>query len=159
MLETRVPAWISQSRSFGARNVVRPLILLICYVAAGVIVTWPLATNLGGRLPDIPDPASYVWGLWWVAHQVTHLGNPWFTPRLAAPAGVQLGYDTLMPALGVLILPITLAAGPVLSYNLLFTVLPGVLCYVLYRAARLWLPTQTGAIAARAPACSRLGRV
>jgi hypothetical protein len=31
-----------------------------CCVAAGIIVTWPLATYLGGRLPDIPDPASYV---------------------------------------------------------------------------------------------------
>jgi len=29
------------------------MVLLIGYVAAGIIVTWPLATYLGGRLPDM----------------------------------------------------------------------------------------------------------
>ena len=124
--------------------------MLIGYIAAGVAVTWPLATYLRGRLPDIPDPASYVWSLWWVAHQVTHLGNPWFTPRLAAPVGVQLGYDTLMPLLGLLMLPVTLLAGPAVSYNLLVLLLPGVLCYVMYRVARLWLTSEAGAVAAGA---------
>jgi hypothetical protein len=113
-------------------------------------VTGPLATYLRGRLPDIQDPASYVWSLWWVAHQATHLANPWFTPGLAAPAGVQLGYDTLMPLLGLLMLPVTLLAGPAISYNLLVVVLPGLLCYALYRVARLWLPSQPGAVAAGA---------
>jgi hypothetical protein len=124
--------------------------LLSGYIAAGVVVTWPLATYLRGRLPDIDDPASYVWSLWWVAHQVTHLANPWFTPRLAAPAGVQLGYNTLMPLLGLLMLPVTLVAGPAFSYNLLVVLIPGVLCYALYRVARLWLPSEVGAVAAGA---------
>jgi 4-amino-4-deoxy-L-arabinose transferase-like glycosyltransferase len=124
--------------------------VLIGYIAAGVAVTWPLASYLRGRLPDIHDPASYVWSLWWVAHQVTHLGNPWFTPRLAAPVGVQLGYDTLMPLLGLLMLPVTLLAGAAVSYNLLVVLLPGVLCYVMYRVARLWLTSEAGAVAAGA---------
>jgi hypothetical protein len=124
--------------------------VLIGYLAAGIAVTWPLATYLRGRLPDIQDPASYVWSLWWVAHQVTHLGNPWFTPRLAAPVGVQLGYDTLMPLLGLLMLPVTLLAGPALSYNLLVVLLPGLLCYAMYRVARLWLTSEGGAVAAGA---------
>jgi hypothetical protein len=124
--------------------------VLIGYIAAGVAVTWPLATYLPGRLPDIHDPASYVWSLWWVAHQVTHLGNPWFTPGLAAPAGVPLGYDTLMPLLGLLMLPVTMLAGPAVSYNLLVVLLPGVLCYVMYRVARLWLTSEVGAVAAGA---------
>jgi hypothetical protein len=29
------------------------MVLLIGYVAAGIIVTWLLATYLGGRLPDM----------------------------------------------------------------------------------------------------------
>ena len=120
------------------------------YIAAGVAVTWPLATYLRGRLPDLHDPASYVWSLWWVAHQVTHLGNPWFTARLAAPAGVALGYDTLMPLLGLLMLPVTLVAGPAVSYNVLVVLLPGVLCYALYRVARMWLTSQASAVAAGA---------
>jgi hypothetical protein len=137
-------------RPVPGRGALRQLAVLIGYIAAGVAVTWPLATYLRGRLPDIHDPASYVWSLWWVAHQVTHLGNPWFTSRLAAPAGVQLGYDTLMPLLGLLMLPVTMLAGPAVSYNLLVVLLPGVLCYAMYRVARLWLTSEVGAVAAGA---------
>jgi hypothetical protein len=137
-------------RPVRGRGALRQLAVLIGYIAAGMAVTWPLATYLPGRLPDIHDPASYVWSLWWVAHQVTHLGNPWFTPQLAAPAGVQLGYDTLMPLLGLLMLPVTMLAGPVVSYNLLVVLLPGVLCYVMYRVARLWLTSEVGAVGAGA---------
>jgi len=137
-------------RGAAGRHALRHLALLIGYIAAGVAVTWPLATYLRGRLPDTLDPASYVWSLWWVAHQVTHLGNPWFTPRLAAPAGVQLGYDTLMPGLGIMMLPITLLAGPAVSYNLLVVLLPGAACYALYRVAALWLTSRVGAVGAGA---------
>jgi hypothetical protein len=63
---------------------------------------------------------------------------------------VQLGYDTLMPLLGLLMLPVTMLAGAAVSYNLLVVVLPGVLCYALYRLARLWLPSEVGAVAAGA---------
>ena len=88
--------------------------ILLCFIAAGVLVTIPLAANLAGRIPAARDPASYVWDFWWVAHQVTHLGNPWFTPLMAAPVGVQLGFHTVMPLPGVLFTPVTLAFGPAL---------------------------------------------
>jgi hypothetical protein len=115
-----------------------------------VALTWPRASYLTGRLPGNLDQSSYVWDFWWVAHQVTHLGNPWFTTRLAAPVGVQLGFDTLMPLPGLLMTPVTLAFGPSASYNLLAIIVPGLACYLAYRAARLWLATMTGAIAAGA---------
>jgi hypothetical protein len=46
--------------------------------------------------------------------------------------------------------PVTLTFGPSASYNLLSIACPGLLCYAMYRAARLWLPTGFGAIAAGA---------
>ncbi len=139
------PGWLRRvSRSPLARHAV----LLLCFLGAGVAVTWPLATYLTGSLPESRDTASYVWGFWWVAHQVTHLGNPWFTSYMAAPVGVELGFHTLMPLPGVLFTPLTLAFGPSFSYNLLVTLLPGLLCYAMYRAARLWLRSATGAVAA-----------
>jgi hypothetical protein len=113
-------------------------------------VTWPQATFLvRGQLPEVHDVSSYVWSLWWMAHQVGHLGDPWFTRYMAAPVGIQLGFDTLMPLPGLVMTPVTLLFGPSVSFNLLTIVVPGLLCYVMYRAARLWLG-QTGAIAAGA---------
>src|SRR5215475_13311130 len=141
-------SWI---RRIAAHKAARHVALLLVFIAAGVAVTWPLATHLpGGRLPSSRDTASYVWGFWWVAHQVTHLGNPWFTDLMAAPVGVQLGFHTLMPLPSLLLTPVTLIFGPSASYNLLVLITPGLLCYAMYRAARLWIASAMGAIAAGA---------
>ena len=137
-------------RDTAARPWARELAVLAGFLAAGVAVTWPLATYISGKLPATRDVAVYVWDLWWVAHQVVHLHNPWSTTYMAAPVGLQLAYHTLVPLLGVVMLPVTLAFGPSGAYNLLLIVLPGLAGYAMYRAARLWLPTRAGAIAAGA---------
>jgi hypothetical protein len=128
----------------------RELAVLVAFLAAGVAATWPLPTYITGRLPLSRDVSIYVWNLWWVAHQIIHLHDPWSTTYLAAPVGLQLGYHTLTPLLGVVMAPVTLAFGPSAAYNLLNILLPGLACYAMYRAARLWLPTRAGAIAAGA---------
>jgi len=140
----------SPARARGPRPWLRELALLVIYLAAGIAATWPRASYLTGRLPPGPDQAEYVWNMWWLAHQVVHLGNPWFTGTLAAPVGVQLGFDTLTPLLGVVMTPLTLAFGPSASYNVLAIVMPGLACYAMYRAARLWVRGRAGAIAAGA---------
>jgi hypothetical protein len=137
-------------RAAAGRPWARELAVLAAYLAAGVAATWPLASYLTGRLPASRDVAVYVWDMWWVAHQIIHLHNPWSTTYLAAPAGLQLGYHTLVPLLGALMAPVTLAFGPSASYSLLVIAVPGLAAYAMYRAARLWLPTIAGAIAAGA---------
>jgi hypothetical protein len=133
-----------------ARAVAGHLLLLAGFIAAGVAVTWPMTDKLAqGRLLWNPDVSSYVWALWWMAHQVSHLGNPWITHNMAAPVGIQLGFDTLMPLPGLIMTPVTLAFGPAASFAVLTIVTPGLLCYTTYRAARLWIG-QPGAIAAGA---------
>ncbi len=138
-------------RALSRLPVARHLLLLACYLAAGILLTWPRARYLfHGQLPASRDVASYVWDLWWVPHQIVHLGNPWFTGQMAAPVGIQLGFDTTMPLAGLVMMPVTLIFGPSASFNLLAIVMPGLLCYMMYRAARLWLRSQPGAIAAGA---------
>jgi hypothetical protein len=138
------------ARAVATRRVLGQVALIFGFVAAGVIVTWPTARNLGdGQLIKVPDISSYVWALWWMAHQVAHLGDPWFTTYMAAPVGVQLGFDTLMPLPGLVMTPVTLLFGPAASFAALTIAMPGLLCYVTYRAARLWLG-QPGSIVAGA---------
>ena len=127
-------------RTAASRPVVRHLALLVVYLAAGIALTWPRATYLHRHLlPETRDVSGYVWDLWWTARQIVHLGNPWFTNHMAAPVGIQLGFDTTMPLAGLIMAPVTLAFGPSAAFSLLTIVLPGLLCYVMYRAARLWL--------------------
>jgi hypothetical protein len=129
----------------------RHLVLLACYITVGIAVTWPRATYLvAGKLQATRDAGVYVWDFWWMAHAVEHLTNPWYTTSIVAPTGVQLGYHALMPLEGVLMMPVTVLFGPSASYNLLSILTPGLMCYAAYRLARLWLPTQTGAVFAGA---------
>ncbi|HTS99937.1 MAG TPA: hypothetical protein VMI33_25315, partial [Streptosporangiaceae bacterium] len=95
-------------RRAAARPVVRHLVLLALYLAAGIALTWPRATYLSRHLlPETRDASGYVWDLWWIAHQVAHLGNPFFTRSMAAPVGIQLGFDTTMPLAGLVMTPVT----------------------------------------------------
>src|SRR5260221_944093 len=137
-------------RAAASRPVARHLILLVVYLAAGIAATWPRVTYPARHLlPQTRDVSSYVWDLWWTAHQIIHLSNPFFTHLMAAPVGTQLGFDTTMPLAGLIMTPITLAFGPSVSFGLLTMIAPGLACYVMYRAARLWLAAP-GAIAAGA---------
>jgi len=133
------------------RSWVTELLVVVGFLAAGVAADWPRATYITGSMPmDARQAPLDIWSLWWVASQITHLGNPWFTTHLAAPVGIRLGLDTLMPLVGLVMAPVTLLFGPSASYNLLGIVTPGLACYAMYRVARLWLPSRTGAIAAGA---------
>jgi hypothetical protein len=137
-------------RSAASRPVARHVALLVVYLAAGIALTWPRAAYLSRHLlPETRDVSGYVWDLWWTAHQVVHLGNPWFTSRMAAPVGIQLGFDTTMPLAGLIMTPVTLVFGPSASFDVLTILVPGLVCYLMYRAARLWL-AEAGAIAAGA---------
>ncbi len=140
----RVPGWMLSA-------VTRHLVILAGYIGAGILLTWPRLTYLfDHKLPSTRDVGAYVWGFWWFARQVTHLSNPWFTSYLAAPVGSQLGFHALMPLPSLLLTPVTLAYGPSASYNLLSVLMPGLACYAMYRCARLWVRSETAAIASGA---------
>jgi hypothetical protein len=136
-------------RRLASHPVLSHLAILAGYLATGMALTWPRASYLvEGKLPATRDAGVYVWDFWWMLHQIEHVSNPWYTRFIAAPVGAQLGYHALMPLEGVVMLPVTIVFGPSASYNLLSILLPGLTCYAMYRVARLWLPSQTGAIAA-----------
>ena len=143
-------AWRAGLGRLTGHPVLVHLAVLAGFLAAGVAASWPRVTYLAGKLPATRDAGAYVWGFWWVPHQLARLASPWFTRSIAAPVGAQLGLHALMPLPGALMTPVTLALGPSASYNLLSIALPGLLGYATYRVARLWLPSQIGAIAAGA---------
>ena len=72
-------------RAAWSRPALRHLAILAGYLVAGIAVTWPRAAyQVQGRLPNYLDVTSYVRDLRWVAHQVTHLGNPYLTHNMAS---------------------------------------------------------------------------
>ena len=91
------------------------------YLVLSLIVMAPVlpvfTTALpGGPIADV-DGWQNVWNLWWVHRAVTTATNPFFTPLLFYPQGVDLTLQTLNISNGILFLPITALAGPIAAYN------------------------------------------
>ena len=89
-------------------------------------------------LQKSPDPNFYVWSLRWWPYAVAHGLNPLYSHEIAAPAGHALAWITTTSPLALLTAPLTLTAGPVVSFNLLEAVaLPvsGWAAFVLCRLA------------------------
>jgi hypothetical protein len=81
----------------------------------------PLANRISGFGGD---PAAYIWFLDWWPWAVLHHQPLWHTALQWQPVGVYLAWVTSIPLLALLCAPITLTAGPVVSYNLLVLACP-----------------------------------
>jgi hypothetical protein len=77
-----------------------------------------------------------IWNVWWTARAISELRDPFFTPLLFHPQGLDLFWQTLSLPQGVLALPVTLLFGPLPAYNLLIVlsfVLGGYTAFVFVR--------------------------
>lgn len=95
-------------------------IALALYAALGAALTWPLALRLTSGVigaVDGVDAFQNAWNLWWVAHALASLRDPFVSPLLFYPDGVDLFWQTLGLSQGMFALPVTLAFGPVVAVN------------------------------------------
>ena len=96
---------------------------LCCYCLFALIVTYPLPLHLGEQIiasgPGQVDGFLGVWNIWWGAQAVVQGRDPYFTPLLFYPQGLDLFWQTLSLPQGLLALPLTLALGPLPACNLL----------------------------------------
>jgi len=77
--------------------------------------------HLGQALLDQKsmDPNFYIWCMRWWPYAIGHGHNPVFTHMIEAPAGHSLAWVTTIPPLSLLAAPLTLTAGPVVTFNIL----------------------------------------
>ena len=65
------------------------------------------------------DAPQTDWFLGWTPYALLEGRSPWFSQHLAAPEGVNLMWNTLLPLPGLLAAPVTLTAGPLAAHTLL----------------------------------------
>lgn len=123
-----------------ARNLPAPLLAAVGYLVVTLAFFWPALPALSTALPGGPvaaiDGYQNVWHLWWAEYAVRTGANPFFTPLLYHPDGVNLAVHPLNLSNGLLVLPITALFGPLPAYNtalLLAFVLSGFGAYLLAR--------------------------
>jgi hypothetical protein len=90
-----------------------------------------------------PDPSQMIWLVAWWPHALAHRENPFISPNVWAPGGLNLTWAVGMPFASLALAPITASAGPIASYNLLCLICPvlaGWSAYLLVRHSQCnWL--------------------
>ncbi|HMQ34610.1 MAG TPA: hypothetical protein PKD53_27995 [Chloroflexaceae bacterium] len=99
------------------------LVALGVYTLMALAVTWPMPARLGAQIiangPGQVDGYLGIWNIWWTATALAAGRDPFVTPLLFHPQGLDLFWQTLSLPQGLLALPLTLTAGPLPAYNLL----------------------------------------
>ncbi len=70
------------------------------------------------------DPALMIWCLAWWPWAIAHHVHSLHSYLLWQPAGVNLAWTTSVPLLALAAMPVTILAGPILSFNLLTLLAP-----------------------------------
>ena len=105
-----------------------PAVLSLLLYAALALVFWapglvenPRATILAD---SIIDPGAYLWFFGWWPHAALNGLNPVQTGAIFVPEGYNLAWVTSMPGPSLLLAPVTLALGPVVTFNLISLAAP-----------------------------------
>lgn len=130
------------------------LAALVIYLAIWVLAeVLPMVAHPGRPqlFQSSMDPNFYTWSLRWWPYAIAHGLNPLATTAVGAPAGYGLAWVTSVPPLALLAFPVTVLAGPVVSFSLLVALsipVSGWAAFVLCRrlTQRFWPALAAGAI-------------
>ncbi len=89
----------------------------------------PITGNLSGQGSD---PYAFLWFLGWWPHAVAAHLPPITTNLIWYPVGVSLAWLTSIPVLACFMAPLTVMAGPAVSYNLLIIAAPIISAWFAY---------------------------
>jgi hypothetical protein len=119
------------------------------YLGISLALWWHALAHWLGRGPTVSlpagsaDPGQEVWFLGWLPHALGTAADPFFSHAVFAPAGVNLLANTSVDLVGLLLSPVTVAAGPVAAFWVavfLAPALSAVGAYVLCRRHVAWWP-------------------
>jgi hypothetical protein len=98
----------------------------------------PVLAHLDSRIVAANgiDPSSHMWFFAWWPHAVLHGSNPFITKAIFAPEGYNLAWVTSIPGPSLLMSPVTLIFGPVVTWNLLTLSAPTVAAWTAFLLCR-----------------------
>ncbi len=107
------------------------------------------------RLPLISqrsmDPNFYIWSWRWWPYAISHGLNPLYSSQIGAPLGYNLAWATSVPAVALVLTPVTLAFGPIAAFNLTLLLSAPASGWAAFVAARrltgrFWAALMAGAV-------------
>lgn len=115
------------------------LLALLVFAALSLLILGPrilgrMSTAFLSSQPQ--DGSIFVWMFRWWPYALGHHIDPLFTSVAWAPGGINLAWVTSVPALAVLMTPVTQAFGPFFTFNVVELAAPALAswtCYLLCR--------------------------
>lgn len=145
------PSW--RVRAEGLRPAWKGLGAFLLYLALALLIWLP---PIGGRIASRyvgygwTDARLYQWGLAWTPWAILHGHSPLFAYNVFAPAGIDVSWVTFVPSLGVLTYPLQLAAGSLVTLNVLMLLAPALAAWATYlvchRLSRRFWPSVLGGL-------------
>lgn len=125
------------------------LVIGAVYVALAILVFNQVWRDLGGATlgGGAGDGGLFIWYIRWTAHAVTHGLNPLHSGFLNVPDGVNVMWNTSVLLPSLLLAPVTLLLGPVVSFNLMLTGALAGSAFTGYLAARRFVRNHVAAAA------------
>jgi hypothetical protein len=114
------------------------LALAVCLALSLLFFGPQILTRMSSwLLSDQPQDASiFVWMLRWWPYAIGHHIDPLFTTAAWAPGGINLAWVTSVPALGIVMAPVTQAFGPVFAFNVAELAAPALTAWTGYLLCR-----------------------
>lgn len=141
---TSVSSAATEPAAYGARPVARgaiPVVIAV-YVLCAVglaLPAWlsavPTYVGIGG------DPQQQMWFLSWTPFAAGHLHNPLVSDYMNYPDGLNLMWQTWMPAVGVVLWPVTAIWGPLVTWNVAMTLAPALGAVFAFFAIHRYVPS------------------
>ena len=114
--------------------------VLVASFGVGAVFTFPLVLKLTTHFPSAPgdeDVFGFIWNNWWISYSTLELHqSPLTTNYLFSPFEVDLRLHTFGLLYGVLFMPVTALAGPVVALNLEALATPALNGYFAFGLAR-----------------------
>jgi hypothetical protein len=123
------------------------LALLLAYLVLAVLLLGSTWTSPTGRTlgRGVGDPGVFIWFLRWTPFAAGRQISPLFSDYLNHPDGINLMWNTWVPLPGLLVSPLTVVFGPVLSLNVLVTLAFGLSAWSAYLAIHRYVPSHGAA--------------
>ena len=117
------------------------LVAAAAYLVLGVGLWWNVWSSHPTTVTTCGcgDAARFLWYFRWPAFALTHGHDVLYSTYLFHPGGINLLDDTSVVALGVLLAPVTWAAGPVAAMNVALTLAPVLSALAMFALLHRWV--------------------
>ncbi|MEE8392249.1 MAG: glycosyltransferase family 39 protein [Anaerolineae bacterium] len=112
-------------------------LVLLLYALLAVVMTWPVAAQLGTHLPGgSVDLWSHQWTFWWVKQSILQGRDPFYTDLLFYPRGISLTNHNIAWLNIAVWLPLQAIVGSNTAYSLIFIAIFALNGFAMYLLVR-----------------------